>query len=339
MPKEPGVNTGLLVRCWPRPEGTSTFLELLRQNVLNGDVIRFTLMSMREAISLLKQTLQEWLEDRAPTLGAALAYYTIFSLAPLLLIAISIAGWVFGPQAAEGQIFNALRGLLGDASAKAMEATVQNAGSEPASGLLGTLIGFVTLLFGASGVFVQLQTSLNAMWGVKPKPDRGILGILKDRLISFSLILVVGFLLLCSLLVTAAIAFLGMSFGMVPGMEVLVQILNTILSLAIVTLLFAAIFKFLPDAMIAWRDVWIGALITAILFTIGKFGLGWYLGRSAIGSAYGAAGSLIVVLVWVYYSSQIVFFGAEFTQVYANRFGSHVTSLSDTASASRTSSR
>jgi membrane protein len=296
-------------------------------------------MNMREAISLLKQTLQEWLEDRAPTLGAALAYYTVFSLAPLLLIAISIAGWVFGPQAAQGQIFNALRGLLGDASAKAMEAMVQNAGAEPTSGLWGALIGFVTLLFGASGVFVQLQTSLNAMWGVKPKPGRGILGILKDRFISFSLILVVGFLLLCSLLVTAAIAFLGKSFGMVPGMEVLVQILNTILSLAIVTLLFGAIFKFLPDATIAWRDVWVGALITAILFTIGKFGLGWYLGRSAIGSAYGAAGSLIVVLVWVYYSSQIVFFGAEFTQVYANRFGSHVTSSSDAASASRMSSR
>jgi membrane protein len=282
-------------------------------------------MSLKETIDVLKQTFSEWMEDQAPTLGAALAYYTVFSLAPLLIISISIAGLVFSKEAAQGQIFDQLRGLLGDESGRAMEVMVQNASAEPATGLVATLLGFVTLLFGASGVFAQLQMSLNMIWGVQPKPGRGILGIIQDRILSFGFILVVGFLLLVSLLLTAAIAFVGHRFGdMVPGMEALVQILNSIFSLAVIALLFAMIFKFLPDAKIAWRDVWIGAFITAALFTLGKFALGLYLGRSGVGSSYGAAGSLIVLLLWVFFSSQIVFFGAEFTQVYANRFGSRV---------------
>jgi membrane protein len=282
-------------------------------------------MSLKETIDVLKQTFSEWMEDQAPTLGAALAYYTVFSLAPLLIISISIAGLVFSKEAAQGQIFDQLRGLLGDESGRAMEVMVQNASAEPATGLVATLLGFVTLLFGASGVFAQLQMSLNTIWGVQPKPGRGILGIIQDRILSFGFILVVGFLLLVSLLLTAAIAFVGHRFGdMVPGMEALVQILNSIFSLAVIALLFAMIFKFLPDAKIAWRDVWIGAFITAALFTLGKFALGLYLGRSGVGSSYGAAGSLIVLLLWVFFSSQIVFFGAEFTQVYANRFGSRV---------------
>ena len=265
------------------------------------------------------------MDDQAPTLGAALAYYTVFSLAPLLVIAIAIAGLVFGHEAAQGQIFDQLRGLLGEASAKAMQDMVQNANAKPATGAVATLIGVVTLLFGASGVFGQLQTSLNAIWDVEPKPGRGILGIIQDRILSFGFILVVGFLLLVSLLLTAAIALVAQWFGgMVPGMETLVQILNFILSLSVITLLFAMIFKFLPDAKIAWHDVWIGAFITALLFTVGKFALGLYLGKSGVGSSYGTAGSLIVLLLWVYYSSQILFFGAEFTQVYANQFGSRV---------------
>jgi membrane protein len=282
-------------------------------------------MSLKETIDVLKQTFSEWMEDQAPTLGAALAYYTVFSLAPLLIISISIAGLVFGKEAAQGQIFDQLRGLLGDESGRAMEVMVQNASAEPATGLVATLLGFVTLLFGASGVFAQLQMSLNMIWGVQPKSGRGILGIIQDRILSFGFILVVGFLLLVSLLLTAAIAFVGHRFGeMVPGMEALAQILNSIFSLAVIALLFAMIFKFLPDAKIAWRDVWIGAFITAALFTLGKFALGLYLGRSGVASSYGAAGSLIVLLLWVFFSSQIVFFGAEFTQVYANRFGSRV---------------
>jgi membrane protein len=282
-------------------------------------------MNPKEILPILKETASEWMEDQAQSLGAALAYYTVFSLAPLLLIAIAIAGFFFGREAAQGQIFDQLRGLLGEASGKAMQDMVQNANTKPATGVMAALIGAVTLLFGASGVFGQLQTSLNAIWGVQPKPGRGVLGIIQDRILSFGFILVVGFLLLVSLLFTATIALVGEWFGgMVPGMEALIQILNSVLSLALITLLFATIFKFLPDAKIAWRDVWIGAFITAVLFTVGKFALGLYLGKSGVASSYGAAGSLIVLLLWVYYSSQILFFGAEFTQVYANRFGSHV---------------
>jgi Predicted membrane protein len=282
-------------------------------------------MKFNEAISILKQTFWEWLEDQAPTLGAALAYYTVFSLAPLLIIAISIAGLVLGKEAAQGQIFQELRGLLGTESGKAVQDIVQSTSADPSTSLLASVVGFVTLLFGASGVFGQLQTSLNAIWGVQPKPGRGLFGIVRDRFLSFGFILAIGFLLLVSLVLTAAIAFLGQQFGsMIPGMEALVQSLNSILSVAVITLLFAMLFKFLPDARIAWHDVWIGAFITAALFTVGKFALGFYLGKSGVASSYGAAGSLIVLPLWVYYSSQIVFFGAELTQVYANRFGSHV---------------
>jgi membrane protein len=283
-------------------------------------------MNPKEILPILKEAGSDWIEDQAPTLGAALAYYTVFSLAPLLIIAIAIAGFVFGQEAAQSQIFDQMRGLLGEASAKAMQDVVQHANAKPATGVVATLIGIATLLFGASGVFGQLQTSLNEIWGVEPKPGRGLLGLIQDRILSFGFILVVGFLLLVSLLLTAAIALLTQWFGgMIPGMEILAHILNFVLSLALTTLLFAMIFKFLPDAEIAWRDVWIGAFITAVLFTVGKFALGLYLGKSGVGSSYGAAGSLIVLLLWVYYSSQILFFGAEFTQAYANRFGSHVT--------------
>jgi len=282
-------------------------------------------MNLKELFAILKKAASDWIEDQAPTLGAALAYYTVFSLAPLLIIAIAIAGLAFGREAAQGQIFEQLRGLLGEESGKAMQDLVQNANAKPATGVVASLIGVVTLLLGASGVFGQLKTSLNAIWNVQPKPGRGILGIIQDRILSFGFILVVGFLLLISLLLTAAIAVMGEWFsGMVPGMEPHAHIVNLVLSLALITLLFAMIFKFLPDAKIAWHDVWIGAFITALLFIVGKFALGFYLGKSAVGSSYGAAGSLIVLLLWVYYSSQILFFGAEFTQVYANRVGSHV---------------
>src|SRR6266850_1642854 len=293
-------------------------------------------MNPKEILPILKETASEWMEDQAQSLGAALAYYTVFSLAPLLLIAIAIAGFFFGREAAQGQIFDQLRGLLGEASGKAMQDMVQNANTKPATGVMAALIGAVTLLFGASGVFGQLQASLNAIWGVQPKPGRGVLGIIQDRILSFGFILVVGFLLLVSLLFTATIALVGVWFGgMVPGMEALIQILNSVLSLALITLLFATIFKFLPDAKIAWHDVWIGAFITALLFTIGKFALGLYLGKTGVSSSYGAAGSLIVLLLWVYYSSQIIFLGAEFTQVYANRFGSHVAPSSNAVAVHR----
>jgi membrane protein len=277
--------------------------------------------------------------DQAPTLGAALAFYTVFSLAPLLVITIAIAGLVLGQEAAQGQIFDQLRLLIGATSAEAVQDVVQNANAQPATGVLTTMIGFLALLFGASGVFGQLQTSLNAIWGVEPKPGRGLLGIVHDRILSFGFILVVGFLLLVSLLLTAAIAFSGEWLGgMFPAIEMIVQIANSILSLAVITLLFATIFKFMPDAKIAWRDVWIGAFITAALFTVGKLLLGLYLGKSGVGSSYGAAGSLIVLLLWVYYSSQIVFFGAEFTRAYANRFGSRIVPADNAVSVRKTAS-
>jgi membrane protein len=276
-------------------------------------------------LSLLKQTASEWMEDDAPTLGAALAYYTVFSLAPLMTIAIAIAGFFFGKEAAQGQIFDELRVLLGEEGGKAVEEMVQSAHAQPTAGVVATIISVIVLLFGASGVFGQLQASLNTIWGVKPKPGRGVLAMIQDRLLSFGFTLVVGFLLLVSLLLTAGIALVAdWVGGLMPGSETLAQLLNVVFSLAMITLLFAMIFKFLPDAKIAWRDVWIGAFLTALLFTIGKFALGLYLGKSGVASSYGAAGSLIVLLLWVYYSSQILFFGAEFTQVYANRFGSRV---------------
>ena len=280
--------------------------------------------------SLLKQTASEWMEDDAPSLGAALAYYTVFSLAPLMTIAIAIAGFFFGKEAAQGQIFDELRVLLGEEGGKAVEEMVQSASAQPTAGVVATIVSVIILLFGASGVFGQLQSSLNAIWGVKPKPGRGVLGMIKDRLLSFGFTLVVGFLLLVSLLLTAGIALLANWVGgLMPGSEIIAQILNLVFSLVMITLLFAMIFKFLPDAKIAWHDVWIGAFLTAVLFTIGKFALGIYLGKSGVASSYGAAGSLIVLLLWVYYSSQILFFGAEFTQVYANRFGSRVAPADD----------
>jgi membrane protein len=280
---------------------------------------------MKHAFDLLKQAGWDWFDDQAPTLGAAVAYYTVFSLAPLFIIAVAIAGLIFGREAAQGQIFEQLRVLIGETSAAAVEDVVESADSKPVTGVFATIVGFLALIIGASGVFAQLQASLNAIWRVEPKPGRGLWGLIQDRVLSFGFILIVGFLLLISLILTAIIGFIGEWFGgFVPGVETLIQILNAILSLAIITLLFAMIFKFLPDVKIAWRDVWIGALITAALFTAGKEVLGLYLGKSGVASSYGAAGSLIVLLLWVYYSAQILFFGAEFTKAYANKFGSRV---------------
>jgi membrane protein len=294
---------------------------------------------VKHALDLLKQAAWDWFDDSAPTLGAAVAYYTVFSLAALFIIAVSIAGLVFGREAAQGQIFEQLRALIGETSAAAMQDVVESANSKPVTGVFATIVGFITLIIGASGVFAQLQASLNAIWRVEPKPGRGLWGLIQDRVLSFGFILVVGFLLLISLILTAIIAFIGEWFGgFVPGVETLIQVLNAILSLAIITLLFATIFKFLPDVKIAWRDVWIGALITAALFTAGKEILGLYLGKSGVASSYGAAGSLIVLLLWVYYSAQIVFFGAEFTKAYANRFGSHVTPAENAVAVSKSRS-
>jgi membrane protein len=268
--------------------------------------------------------MKDWSEDRAARLAASLAYYTIFSLAPLLIIAIAIAGLAFGREATQGQIVNQIGGLVGSEGAKGIQALIENA-SKPSSGVIATTFGIIVLLIASSGFFGQLQDGLNTIWEVKPRPGRGILGIIKDRFLSFTMVLGIGFLLLVSLVLSAGLVALGEFLGrFMPGTVIVGYVLNIVLSLLVITLLFAMIFKVLPDVKISWRDVWIGAAVTALLFTVGKSLLGLYLVKANIASAYGAAGSLVVILVWVYYSAMILFFGAEFTQVYANRYGSRI---------------
>jgi membrane protein len=276
------------------------------------------------AFNLVMQTVKEWREDKAERLAAALAYYTIFALGPLLLIAIAVAGLAFGEEAARGQVFAQLTGLMGAEGAAVIETAVQNA-NKPATGIVATIIGLVTLVLGAAGLFGHLKDALNTIWEVQPKSDGGVLSMVKAQFLSFTMVLGVGFLLLTSLVLSAVLAALGSTAqGLLPGAELFWQIVNFVISLAVITLLFAAIYKVLPDVTLSWNDVWIGAAATAILFTIGKTLIGLYLGNSSVGSAYGAAGSLLVVLIWVYYSAQILLLGAEFTQVYANTYGSRL---------------
>jgi len=270
---------------------------------------------------LIKETFSEWSKDKASRLAAALSYYTLFSIAPLLVIAVAVAGFVFGRTAASGQLIAEARDLLGPQGAQAIQTLMENAGRTGA-GVVATVVGVGTLLLGASGAFAQLQDALDTIWEVKPKAGRGWKGILRDRFLSFSLVLAIGFLLLVSLVVSAALAALGKFLaGALPFSSALMQGVNFAISFAATTFLFALIFKVLPDARIRWRDVWIGAAITALLFSVGRYLIGLYLGRSSVSSAYGAAGSLVALLVWVYYSAQILLLGAEFTQVYATRFG------------------
>lgn len=283
-------------------------------------------MILQHTWGLLKKTWAGWTEDKAPRLAAALAYYSIFSMAPLLIIVIAVAGLVFGEEAARGEIVTQVSGTIGPQAARTLEEMVQHAG-EHEGGIAAVVIGIVVLVIGASGVFVQLQDALNTIWRVQPKPGRGVWGMVRERILSFSVILGTGFLLLVSLVISATLAALGkfLSADALPGGTILWQLINLGVSLAIITLLFAMIFKLLPDVKLAWRDVWIGALATALLFTLGKFVLGIYLGQSSVASAYGAAGALVVLLLWVYYSSLILLFGAEFTKVFAESFGSAVT--------------
>ncbi len=276
---------------------------------------------VKTVFDVLKQTFRDWSDDRAPRLGAALAYYTVFSIAPLIIIVIAIAGIWFGKQQAQDQIFGQIAGLLGEQGAKAISGMLQ-AAEKPHEGMIASVLAVVTLLFGATGVFVQLQDALNTIWEVKPKPGRGVMGFVRQRVLSLALVFAIGFLLLVSLVLSAGLAAAGKWFeGAMPGGEELWHAINFLVSFVVVAGLFTLMFKYLPDVKVAWKDVWLGGTLTALLFTIGKFALGMYLGRSSVSSAYGAAGSLVIVLLWVYYSAQILFFGAEFTQVYANRFG------------------
>ena len=281
-------------------------------------------MNLKAVWGLLKETFSEWNKDKASRLAAALAYYTVFSLAPLLIIVIAIAGSVFGEEAARGEIVKQIQGLVGKDGAEFIQTAIENA-SKPAAGTIASIISIVALLFGATGVFAELQDALNTVWEVQPKPESGLLNIIRNRFLSFTMILGVGFLLLVSLVSAAILSGLANFVGNVlPGIDALWQLVNLLLSFVITTLLFGLIYKVLPDVKIAWSDVWIGATITSVLFSIGRFLLGQYLGNSSFGSTYGAAGSLVIILAWVYYAAQILFFGAEFTQVYARRYGSQI---------------
>jgi len=281
-------------------------------------------MPPRQLLQIFKTATQRWLERDAFEHAGALGFCTLFSLAPLVIIAVGLAGILLGPEAARGQIASALSEVVGHEAAKGIQAVVASARS-PASGTIGTIVGAITLLVGASGVFGELQYALNSIWEVRTRPGGGVLGLIKSRFLSFTMVLGVAFLLLVSLVLSALLSAVGRFFAAsLPGGELFWQLLNFTISLAMVTGLFALILKYVPDVEIAWGDVWIGAGVTALLFTIGKSLLGLYLGKASIGSSYGAAGSLVVLVVWVYYSAQILFLGAEFTQVQARQRGRRI---------------
>ncbi len=274
---------------------------------------------------LLKDALSEWWEHNPTQLAAALAYYTVFSLTPLLTIAIAIAALVFGQDAAQNQIVGGLAELIGEASAKAIQDTLRAASMNKQTGSLAAMAGTVVLLLGAAGVVGQLQQSLNFIWEVKVRSSTGWRMLLRDRLFSFALVLAIGFLLLVSLLVTTLVSALTTYFsGFFRGSSTLWQAIDAAVSFGFVTVLFAMIYKILPDVQLTWRDVAIGAIITSLLFTLGKFLIGFYLGHATIASTYGAAGSFVTLLVWVYYSALIFFYGAEITHVYSTRYGTGV---------------
>jgi len=283
-------------------------------------------MNLKGLWLLARDAFFQFIDDNPFQMGAALAYYTLFSLAPLLLIAIAVAGSLFGREASQNQIIGAIQDLVGFQSARAIQAMIESAAQRPDSGFFATAAGMLILLIGAGGVVGQLQDSLNKIWRVAPKTGRGIMGFLQDRLVSYSMVLGVGFLLVVSLVVSAVLtAVAGIVGGFLLIDAATAHILDLFVSFAFITLLFAVIYKFVPDVRIAWRDVWMGAASTSLLFSGGKFLIGFYLGHSTVTSIYGAAGSLVTLLLWVYYSSLMFFFGAELTQVYATRYGSKVT--------------
>jgi len=288
------------------------------------DLIERLVMSFSLATQIVKQTAAKWSEDRGPRLGAALAFYSVLSLAPLLVIVLAVAGAAFGDEAARGEIVGQIEGLVGRDGAAAIQDLITHA-HQPKRGLLATILGTITLLVGASGVFGELQDSLNTIWHVQPKAGRRLWSVVGDRFLSFAMVLGTAFLLLVSLVVSALLAAVGKLLGSyLSGFDWFLPAIGCAGSFAVVTAIFALIFKVVPDVRIAWRDVWVGAAVTGLLFTLGKLILGLYLGRSGLASAYGAAGSLVVLVVWVYYSAQILFFGAELTQVYARYGGSPI---------------
>ena len=275
---------------------------------------------LRAAWETVSAAAADWVEDKAAQMGAALAFYSVLSLAPLVVIALSIVALFFDADAAGAQFMTQIESMVGAEGAKAIGGMLESAEHQETTGGLAAVLGIATLLFGASGVFGQLQEAMNTIWDVPAKKGGGIWGMIRSRFLSFAMVLGTGFLLLVSLLLSALIANVGQQVGRWwPGLEAISHLANEVATFLVITLLFAMMFKLLPDAKVAWRDVWVGALLTAVLFTVGKLLIGLYLGKSAVGSAYGAAGSLVVLLVWIYYSSQILFFGAELTHAIAER--------------------
>jgi membrane protein len=273
---------------------------------------------------VVKQAFSEWSSDKCPRLGAALSYYTVFSLAPVLILVIAVAGIFLGREAAQGKIVEQLAGLLGLEASKMVQAAILKAGQTD-GGLRASVIGVVTLLVGATGVMVELQDALNTVWKVLPKPGGGVKRFVRARLIALALVLSLGFLLLVSLVMSAGLELVsGWAGSLFPGWVAFGYLLNYVVSIGVIALFFALIFKLLPDAKVAWKDVWFGALLTSLLFHLGKYLISLYIGRASVASTFGAAGSLAVVLVWIYYSSQILLMGAEVTRAYANRYGSAV---------------
>jgi len=271
---------------------------------------------------LARQAVAAWSDDYAPSMGAALAYYTLFSIAPLLLIVISVAGLVFGAEAARGEIMGQLRDLMGAEGARAIQDMLE-AADKPGQGTVATIVGAIFLLVGATSVFAELQTALDRIWRTPAPRSEGVWALLRKRLLSFGLIMGIGFLLMVSLVASAALAALGKWWGpLFLGWEMLAHALDVVLGFALTTAAFALIYKIMPRVRIHWRDVWIGAGVTAGLFTVGRLLIGLYIGRSGVTSVFGAAASLAVLLVWVYWSAQIFLLGAEFTWVFAHTHGS-----------------
>ena len=274
-------------------------------------------MSPKRALELAKKSYSKWSEHQAPRLGASVAFYSVLSFAPLLVLTTAVIALIFGKSSAQGALVNEARQWIGDRGAETVQSLLKSA-QKPASGIVSSIIAFITLLFGASGVFTELQEALNTIWEAPAQTASGFMGMVKQRVFSFGMVLSVGFLLLVSLVLSAGLAFVGHSFGqLVPLPPAVLQTINFLVSFAVISVLFALMFKYVPNTKVAWRNALAGAVGTALLFTIGKLLLGLYLGKASVGSTYGAAGSLVAVIVWIYYSAQIFFFGAEFTYIYS----------------------
>lgn len=281
-------------------------------------------MPVKRFYSLAKESVQSWLDDYAPSMGAAIAFYTVFSLAPLMMIVIGIAGFFWGEEAVRGELLRQVGGMVGENGAAAVEGVIRSSAEETEQGIAAAVASAVVLVVGATTVFAELQSALDRIWEVPESNKKsGIWNLLRSRLLSFGLVLSLAFLLLVSLIVSTMLSALGGWLGgLMPGWETLLQVVNIVVSFSILVVLFAMIYKFMPQAEVAWRDVWVGAMVTALMFEIGKLLIGLYVGKTAVASSYAAAGSLVVVLIWVYYAAQVFLLGAEFTWVYAKRHGS-----------------